>query len=360
MTTPPDDGRLSRETLAGSEQPLCAGHDSLLLDLDGVVYLVDQPINGVDEVLAQVRTHGVAVEFVTNNASRRASEIAEMLTSFGVPSAESEVVTSGQVAAMMMAERLPAGASVLVVGSEALVAEVAGAGLRPVRDAESGPAAVLQGYGREVGWKQLAEATIALRSGVWWVASNTDRTLPSPRGLLPGNGALVAALATATDRHPDMVIGKPEPWLWMHAARRRNASRPLVVGDRLDTDIAGANRAGMDSLAVLTGVATAVDLLLAPPEQRPRYVAADLAGVLQEHPALVLSDQAGGVRVRCRDWEAYSSGGLVKLDGDGDSVDALRALCGAAWRTTSPVRLATAGEPSARAIAALGLEMLVS
>jgi ribonucleotide monophosphatase NagD (HAD superfamily) len=112
------------------------------------------------------------------------------------------------------------------------------------------------------------------------VATNTDRTLPSPRGPLPGNGSLVAALATALDRGPDLVVGKPEPGLFEQAAARYGARRPLVVGDRLDTDIEGANRAGMDSVLVLTGVSTRADLAAAPPERRPTYVLDDLGGLV--------------------------------------------------------------------------------
>lgn len=355
----PMDARSTRH-LSGSERALCGVYDALLLDLDGVVYLVDQPISGVREALTSARSQGAAIEFVTNNASRRAGDIVDLLASFGVSGDESEVVTSGQVAVGVVAERLPHGAPVLIVGSEALAVEVELAGLRPVRDAESRPHAVLQGYGRDVGWEQLAEAAIALRSGVWWVATNTDRTLPSPRGLLPGNGALVAALATATDRHPDVVIGKPEPWLWIHAAKRRGASRPLVVGDRLDTDIEGANRAGMDSLLVLTGVATATDLLVAAAEQRPRYVAADLGGVLEAHPAVAVMGEAAAPRARCGGWRTYLSGGLVMLDGDGAVLDALRAICGTAWRVPALIRLDAVTAAAERAISDLGLDALRS
>lgn len=360
MSGPVHEELTPRMSLATTDKPLFAVYDALLLDLDGVVYLVDQPIDGVDVVLARVRSSGVKTEFVTNNASRRAGAVVELLASLGVASVESEVVTSAQVAAGMLADRLPAGAAVLVVGAQALAEEVAEVGLRPVREAGSDPVAVVQGYGREVGWEQLAEATLALRAGLWWVVTNTDRTLPSPRGLLPGNGALVAALATATDRHPDAVVGKPEPSLWVHAAKRRGVSRPLVVGDRLDTDIAGANRAGMDSLLVLSGVSTAIDLLMAVPEERPSYVAADLAGVLQAHPAVdVLTRDAGGVSgVRCGGWQVHLADGLVTLAGDGEKLDALRALCGVVWRVRQPVELSAVTDAAEHVIGELGLDVL--
>jgi ribonucleotide monophosphatase NagD (HAD superfamily) len=141
------------------------------------------------------------------------------------------------------------------------------------------PAAVAQGWGPDVGWANLAEATVALHAGARWVATNLDRTLPSPRGPLPGSGSLIAAVETATGRSPDSVAGKPYPPLFSAAVKGSQAKRPLVVGDRLDTDIAGATRAGLPSLLVLTGVSRPRDLLAAPPEQRPTYVGRDLTAL---------------------------------------------------------------------------------
>ena len=169
---------------------------------------------------------------------------------------------------------------------EALRAEVRAAGLRPVELAADAPAAVVQGYGPLVDWAALAEASVAIRAGALWVATNTDRTLPSGRGPLPGNGALVAALRTALEREPDVVVGKPEPALFRTAAQLHGAARPLVVGDRLDTDIEGAVRAGLDSLLVLTGVNTVEDVLDAPATRRPTYIARDLGGLVAPGAAL--------------------------------------------------------------------------
>ena len=180
----------------------------------------------------------------------------------------------------MLAGRLEPHSPVLVVGAPALEAEVAAVGLEPVRQADAGPVAVVQGYGPTVGWPELAEACVAVRRGAWWIATNSDRTLPSPKGPLPGNGALVAALATALGRDPDLVVGKPAPTLLAEAARRHGARRPLMVGDRLDTDIEGAHRAGMDSLLVLTGVSRRDEVDTAPPEQKPTYVAEDLGALV--------------------------------------------------------------------------------
>jgi glycerol-1-phosphatase len=254
-------------------------YDMVVLDLDGVVFLIDRPIPGAIEALSRLRDRGVPIRFATNNASRRAAAVADLLVGMGIQASADEVLTSAGAAAAVLAQRLPAGTPVLVVGASALHEEVAAVGLVPVSGADEGPLAVVQGYGPQVGWAQLAEACVAVRAGAWWVATNTDRTLPTPRGPLPGNGSLVAALATALDRQPDLVVGKPEPGLFTAAAAQTGATRPLVVGDRLDTDILGACRAGMDSLLVLTGVSTAEQADAAAPDSRPTYVTADLDGL---------------------------------------------------------------------------------
>jgi HAD superfamily hydrolase (TIGR01450 family) len=260
---------------------LVGGYDLVIFDLDGVIYLIDRPIPGAPEAVDRLRSQGTPVAYATNNASRRAPDVAALLTGMGVPAKPAEVLNSAGAAAAVLAQRFPAGSPVLVVGADALRAEVRDAGLTPVATAEDEPVAVVQGYGPEVGWTVLAEATLAVRAGALWVATNTDRTLPSPRGPLPGNGSLVAVLRTALDRDPDVVVGKPEPALFTTAASLSGAKRPLVVGDRLDTDIQGAVGAGMDSLLVLTGVSGVRDLLEAPPERRPTYVAADLSGLFR-------------------------------------------------------------------------------
>ncbi len=213
----------------------------------------------------------------------------------------------------------------LVVGAEALRGEIRDAGLTPVESAEDAPVAVVQGYGPEVGWKILSEAALAVRAGATWYATNTDRTLPSPRGPLPGNGSLVAVLRTALDREPDVVVGKPAPALFTTAASRAGAERPLAIGDRLDTDIQGAVTAGMDSLLVLTGVSGPKDLLAAAAERRPTFVAADLSGLFR--PAA----QAAVPAAEVDGWTVTRNGDGAVLSGSGDPVDALRLLCGVTW-----------------------------
>jgi HAD superfamily hydrolase (TIGR01450 family) len=340
--------------LADSEGPLWKRHDVALLDLDGVVYLQEQPVVGAAEALSAARRAGLRLEFVTNNASRRADEVAALLTSLGVPADPAEVVTSAQAAAALLADRLPAGAVVLVVGAEALVDEVAAVGLTPVDSADAGPVAVVQGYGPRVGWPQLAEAALAVRAGALWVATNADLTLPSLRGPLPGNGSLLAAVRAATGRAPDEIVGKPHPRLHAESVRRSGAARPLVVGDRLDTDVEGAIHAGTDCLLVLSGVTRPVDLLAAPPHRRPTYVAARLDGLLTSHPGVRLAAET-----TCGAWTARRTGPEVVLSGAGDAeqeLDALRALCGAAWSESTPPTGVRADGPAAEVVLAeLGL-----
>lgn len=329
---------------------LVDGYSLVVFDLDGVIYLIDRPIPGAVEAVGRLHAEGTSVAYVTNNASRRSSEVADLLTGMGVAARPEEVLTSAAATAELLRDRLPAGAPVLVVGAEALRAELRAVGLRPVATADENPAAVAQGYGPDVGWADLAEASLAVRAGVPWYATNTDRTLPSPRGPLPGNGSLVAVLRTALGRDPDVVVGKPEPALFTTAARRAGAGRTLVVGDRLDTDIEGARRAGLDCLLVLTGVSDVPELLAAPEERRPTYVSLDLAGLFD--PAAVVrvpgAPDAGG-------WSATAADDGLLLDGAGRPLDALAALCAVAWPTGTAGRVRASSPAAERACSALGL-----
>ncbi len=261
-------------------------YDALLVDLDGTLLLAGTVVPHAPEAMAAARSAGAKVLVVTNNASRSPAEVARRLTDRGIPTVGDEVVNSPQAAAVLLAHSHRAGDPVLVVGTDALAQAVRDVGLVPVRSADDHPVAVVQGYSPDTGWRDLAEACLAIGAGADWVATNMDSTLPTDRGMLPGNGSLVAALVTATGRHP-RVAGKPQRPLLDAAADRVGAKRPLVVGDRLDTDIAAACAAGMDSLMVLTGVSGVPDVLASPRELRPTYVATDLRG-LTEAPAVVV------------------------------------------------------------------------
>lgn len=332
---------------------LVDGYDLVIFDLDGVVYLIDEPIPGAAEAVGRLRSAGTAVAYATNNAARRAADVAAALSGMGVPAARGEVLTSAGAAAAMLAGKLPAGAPVLVVGTAALRDEVRDAGLTPVERFEDEPAAVVQGYGPDVNWRILAEAALSIRAGATWVATNTDRSLPSPRGPLPGNGSLVAVIRTALDREPDVVCGKPQPALFRTAAALSGADRPLTVGDRLDTDIEGAAAAGMDSLLVLTGVSGPADLLAAPEGRRPTYVAADLSGLFASQGAVqVPAGDADGLA----GWRLNRDGGEVRLDGAGDPVDALRLLCGATWKGTAADEVRAASDAAREVLTGWGLK----
>ena len=279
----------------GSEEPLDTAYDVALLDLDGVVYLGGAAIPGAAEALRKADAAGMRLAYVTNNAFRTPAAIAALLTSFGVPAAAEDVVTSAQAAARLLAERLPAGAPVLVIGGSGLRMALRERGLRPVSTADDKPRAVVQGYAPDVSYSMLAEGGLAVAAGALFVASNGDLTLPSRRGRQPGNGSLIQVVATATGVQP-LVAGKPEPPLHRESVLRTGARHPLVVGDRLDTDIEGAHRVGADSMLVLTGVTGPAEAVLAPPSQRPTYLAEDLAGLLEPHPG----DHGSRRRVRLR------------------------------------------------------------
>jgi len=335
-----DAGRTQAVPLArGSDVPLARRHDALLFDLDGVLYVGPAAVPGASAAVAAARDAGCAVAFVTNNASRTPQTVAAHLRDLGIPAGPADIVTSAQAVAGLVAADVPAGAAVLVVGGEGLAAALRERGLRPVDSAAAPPAAVVQGFAPEVGWQQLAEGTYAVRAGVPWYASNLDATIPTARGIAPGNGALVDVVATATGRRP-VVAGKPETPLHTEAVRRTGARNPLVVGDRLDTDIEGAVRAGAPSLLVLTGVTSPLELVQAPPSRRPTYVAAELGSGLHEpHPPVAVD---GGSH-RCGGWTVTAGAGGLELHGAGDRVDALRALCVAVWSAhgepSSPARL---------------------
>lgn len=325
---------------------LVAGHDCLLLDLDGTVFRGHQPTVGAVQTLATVPARKL---FVTNNASRTPAEVAEHLCALGFQAAADDVVTSAQSAANLLATRVVSGSRVLVVGTDALAAEVQRVGCVPVRRFDDEPVAVVQGHSPRTGWPDLAEAALAIRAGALWVAANVDRTLPSERGLLPGNGAMVAALRAATDREP-VVAGKPQPALLNDALARGTFSAPLVVGDRLDTDIAGANAAGLPSLMVLTGVNTAEDVIRAPAAQRPGYLAPDLRSLYAAPDELRVGPHpAWRIEIR-RDDEAEAQ---VVVHGTGreggDALSAVRATAAAVWDAGLDGRFGiVAGDAAAR------------
>lgn len=344
--------------MIGSDQALARRYDVALLDLDGVVYVGEQGVPGAPADLAAARAAGMRLAFVTNNASRTPAQVVALLGRVGVPAEPAEVVTSSQAAAHYLADRLPAGAPVLVLGTTGLIDAVTERGLVPVFSADADPAAVVQGFFPGMDWHMLAEGAIAIRRGVPWLATNLDATVPSPRGPLPGNGSLVAALRHATGVEP-AATGKPDPAMHAESVERSGAAHPIVVGDRLDTDIEGARRVGCDSLLVLSGVTTPALLLSATALHRPDYLGRSVSALLDRHPVAEVAEgtaQCGASRVRIED-------GALLLDQpdtvEGDGLNPLRALAAASWHVldsgaaTPPVTATSAAATDV--LSALGL-----
>jgi HAD superfamily hydrolase (TIGR01457 family) len=278
--------------LAGCPQPLAERYDVALLDLDGVVYRGSSAVPSAAEAIEAAARRGMRAAFVTNNALRTPEAVAARLTGFGVPASPDQVVTSAQVAARVLAGRLPGGARVLVLGGDGLHAAIRSEGLVPVSSADDDPGAVVVGFDPQLTYARLAEAALAIRAGALWVASNADATVPAERGLLPGNGAVLAFLRTATGAEP-LITGKPELAMHRESERRSGARRPLIVGDRLDTDIEAGHRAACPTLLVLTGVTTVSDLLVAPAPHRPTYLAHGLRGLLRPQRGARIAGSAG-------------------------------------------------------------------
>ncbi len=279
--------------LGSSDQVLWDAYDVAMLDLDGVVYIGRDAVPGAPAHLARARAAGMQLAYVTNNASRPPSSVAAHLRDLGIEVADDDVVTSAQAAARLLSEQLDEGAAVFLVGGEGLEVALREQGLEPVQDATlpdgSKPAAVVSGFHGDLRWATVIAGAILVREGLPWVASNTDLTVPTPQGPGPGNGALVGVVARFAEREP-VVAGKPEPPLFEETLRRVGGSLPLVVGDRLDTDIEGANRTGYDSLLVMTGVTGLRELCAATPEARPTYVAADLGALARPQPTIEADD----------------------------------------------------------------------
>ena len=315
--------------LDSCSEALVVRHDLVMLDLDGVVYVGPEAVPGAADVLREVRSRNTALAYVTNNASRPAASVAQHLADLGMPcDGPDDVVTAAQAVARLMAESLPDGASVLAIGGPGLREPLEALGLRCVDSADDA-AAVVQGYHPTVGWTQLAEASYAVQAGVPWYASNTDRTIPTARGIAPGNGALVEVVATATGTWP-IVAGKPERALFDETRLRRAADRPLMVGDRPDTDIDGAIGAELPSLLVLTGVADLIETVQLDAGHRPDHVAHDLTGLLAPHEPVEID----GDTSRCGDTRAtWHDGELILAEGDPGALAALRAVVALGWAT---------------------------
>lgn len=312
---------------------LARSHDVLLLDLDGVVYVSGHEVSHAARSLRDAGLAGARVCYVTNNASRTPRDVAEQLRGFGLDASDDDVVTSAQAGAQLLADSLPSGSRVLAVGGTGVGQALRERGLTVV-DALADPlvpegdavAAVLQGFGKDLNWIALARAARAVGGGAVWVATNDDMTIPTDFGVAPGNGTLVAAVAAATGRTPQ-VVGKPRPTLLREAVERTGADRPLVVGDRLDTDMEGARNAGLVSLLVLTGVTKTLDLWRAPGHRRPDHIGTDLRALLR--PALVVNAERCGTS--CLDASASVERNRLVASWNDDPAAAVWAAAHLLW-----------------------------
>lgn len=265
-----------------AEPALPDAYRGVVCDLDGVVRRGESAVAHAVERLSALT---VPVVYATNNASLTPEDVARQLRGLGLTVTANDVVTSSQAGAAYVAERVAPASTVLAVGGPGVAAALTEAGLRPVTGTHDGVVAVLQGYGPQVSATDLAHAAYAVEAGARWVATNRDSTLPTQDGVAPGNGALVAAVALATGTQP-VSVGKPEPPLYRLAVQRLGcpAREALAIGDRLDTDIAGARAAGLDSLWVLTGVDGLVSFAHAPGRPVPTFTAVDLQALDRPAP----------------------------------------------------------------------------
>jgi glycerol-1-phosphatase len=251
---------------------LAERYDSFLFDLDGVLYRGDQPIDGAAEAVRRLRDRGKGLAFVTNNSSRTPAEVVERLRSAGVEASVDEIVTSAVATAALLARR--GGGSAFVIGETGIRTALAEAGIDVREGSPRTVDYVVVGWDRSADYDTLKTAALLVQRGAALVATNADASYPAPDGLWPGAGALLAAVTATTARPADEIVGKPHAPLFEMAAERAGGGRPLPIGDRLDTDIAGAAALGWDSLLVLTGVATRRDLVRASP--LPTYVGPSL------------------------------------------------------------------------------------
>ena len=306
--------------------------DSILLDLDGVVYRGGEAVVHAVDSINKVAKH-LKVGYVTNNSSRTPKAIADQLIGFGLNVAEDQIVGSARAGAKLLLERIPAGSKVYVVGGEGLRAECLAVGFVLVESAADKPAAVIQGFSPDVSWRELAEASFAVQNGAIWIATNQDWTIPLEAGIAPGNGTLVGAVHTAVGILPDFA-GKPFPPIFDQAREQLEIQKPLMIGDRIDTDIRGAKQVGMASAVVLTGIATRKELIGAKPEDRPDFILEDLRGLFQDYPKLKQTRHG----VRCNKSEVEKVGNkIILVAGDPASIDTLRAATELIWNCGVPI-----------------------
>lgn len=251
---------------------------AVILDMDGVIWRADQPIGDLPKIFAEFDRWGWRVILATNNATLTVEQYLSRLAGFGVELEPWQVINSSQASAHYLKRLHPEGGPVFIVGEEGLRRDLTGQGF--YLDEEN-PLAVVVSMDRQVNYEKLTQATLLIRSGVPFLATNTDRTFPTPAGLVPGAGAIVAAIEAATDVKP-YVVGKPGPDMYKVAMDRLGTTpeATLVVGDRLETDIAGGQILGAPTALVLSGVTSATEAQAWQPQ--PTFIARDLTDLLEK------------------------------------------------------------------------------
>ena len=255
----------------------------LLFDLDGVVYRGPEPVPGMPQLLVRRQALGDRIVYVTNNSRWHRSEYRARLEGMGAPITGDGIVSSARATALALVEGPETPRITMVLGGPGLIRELHDVGLRTVtptaQGLATGPDALVVGIDFRINYSRLSIAADAVRRGVRFVVTNRDPVYPNPGGLQAGAGSIVAAVVTAGQREPDLVIGKPEPGLFREAAAIVGvpASDAIVVGDGLLTDIVAAHRVGARSILMLTGVSTQAQLDATPENARPTAVAHDAA-----------------------------------------------------------------------------------
>ncbi len=334
-------------------ESLATSYDLLMFDLDGVVYVDGHAVDRAAESIASAREGGAHIAFITNNASRTPEQVASHLRELGVAADPGDVVTSSQAAARLLVEAHGAGSAIAVLGTDGLVGALQEAGLEPVEVGDPRAVAVVSGYAPEIRWRVIMQAATLIRNGLPWVVTNTDLTLPTDNGLAPGHGLLVRLISDFAGVTPQ-VAGKPERPLLDETRLRVQGERPLMVGDRLDTDIAGGHRAGIDSLLVMTGVSSLADLVAATPDERPTWIGHDLRALRRPGCTATPDDRDEGAW-RAGPWTARVADGRLVVDGTGaeePDADAWWAgVAAAGWdhldRTGTPADIAGLTVPEA-------------
>jgi len=254
----------------------------LILDMDGVLWHDSQPIGNLPEIFSKIDSLGLKVTFATNNATRSVNEVLKKLTNFGVRINPEQIVTSGDATLRYLLRHYAPTSRVYVLGSESLREQVRKNGFTLIDEQEPVNAdVVLVGLDPQVNYQKLADAGLLIRAGAKFIATNTDATYPTPRGLMPGAGTVVAAVIAASGQEP-LVIGKPKPTMFEQAMEiiSTQPSETLCIGDRLETDVLGGQNAGCPTALVLTGVSTLEQANAWQPQ--PTIITKDLSSLIYD------------------------------------------------------------------------------